>query len=291
MNSVMGKGTHAGVHVNTIFFVSSLSDASSRSDPRATAAAAVWGPALWAGPDAPDDQSRSFHTRRDVLTLCTCTFRHLSLCYRPQMQSVPGWLALEEGALLLLLGEALGESQLERERGVLLAAQQQPAGLGRPSRDGNSSQEVYSRMQQQDTQNTDSFSGFSPMCDEEVPWFHLPMGGVDRHPAGGALGVDGWVWPPAQHAVSTDKFFTALFSQLGVTKSHRNVQMPVKIMIIPDFGTYGSAPVCVVKADGRVGLQRRGLCWPEGGEKSVRRQLWLLRAVGLQERVITLMLL
>lgn len=287
----MGKGLHAGVHVNTIFFVSSLSDASSRSDPTAAGAAVVREPALRAGSDAPDDQSRSFHTRCDVLQLCTCTFRCLPLCYRPQMQSVPSWLALEEGALLLLLAEALGESQLEWERRVLLAAQQQPVGLGRPSRDGNSCQEVYSRMQQQDTQNTDSFSGFSPMCDEEVPRFHFPMGGADRHPAGGALGVDGWVWPPAQHAVSTDKFFPALFSLLGVTKSHWNVQMPVKIMINPDFGTYGSAPVCVVKADGRMGLQWRGLCWPEGAEKSVRRQLWLLRTVGLQERVITLMLL
>lgn len=287
----MGKGTHAGVHVNTTFFMSSLSDAISRSDPRATAVAAVREAALRAGPDAPDDQSRSFHTRCDVLQLCSCTFRRSPLCYRPQMQSVPSWLDLEEGALLLLLSEALGESQLEWERRVLLAAQQQPGGVGRPSRDGNSCQEVYRRMQQHDTQNTDSFSGFSPMCDEEVPQFHLPMGGVDRHPAGGALGVDRWVWPPAQYAVSTDKFFPALFSQLGVTKSHRNVQMPVKIMIYPDFGTYGSAPVCVVKADGRMGLQRRGLCWPEGGEKSVRRQLWLVRAVGLQEKVITLMLL
>lgn len=193
VNSVMGKGTRAGVHVNTTFFVSSLSDASSRSDPRATAAGAVREPALRAGPDAPDDQSRSFHTQCDVLTLCTCMFRCLPLCYRPQMQSVPSWLALEEGALLLLLDEALGESQLERECGVLLVAQQQPGGFGRPSRDGNSCQEVYRRMQQQDTQNIDSFSGFSPMCDEEVPQFQLPMGGVDRHPAGGSLGVDGWV--------------------------------------------------------------------------------------------------
>lgn len=157
VNSVMEKGTLVGVHVNTIFFVSSLSDASSRSDPTATGAATVRKLGLWAGSDAPNDQSRSFHTRRDVLQLCTCTFRCLLLCYRPTMQSVPSWLALEEGALLLLLYEALGESQLERECRVLLATQQQPVGLGRPSRDGNSCQEVYSRMQQQDTQNTDSF--------------------------------------------------------------------------------------------------------------------------------------
>lgn len=217
----MGKGTHAGVHVNITFFVSSLS-ASSRSD---STAAAVREPALWAGPDAPNDRSRSFHTRCDVLQLCTFTFRRLPLCYRPQMQSVPSWLAVEEGALLLLFGEALGESQMERERRVLLAAQQQPGGLGRPSRDGNSCQEVYRRMQQQDTQNTDSFSGFSPMCDEEVPQFHLPMGGVDRHPAGGSLGVDGWVWPPAQHAVSTDKFFPALliYCKIMINPRHWNL--------------------------------------------------------------------
>lgn len=70
------------------------------------------------------------------------------------------------------------------------------------------------------------------MCDEEVPQFYFPMVGSDRHPAGGALGVDGWVWPSAQHAVST------LFSLLGVTRFHWNVQMPVKIMINPDFGTW-----------------------------------------------------
>lgn len=44
-----------------------------------------------------------------------------------------------------------------------------------------------------DTPNTDSPSGFSPMCDEEVPQFPLPMGGVDRRQAGGSLGVDGWI--------------------------------------------------------------------------------------------------
>lgn len=61
--------------------------------------------------------------------LCTCTFRSLPPCCRPQVQSVPSRLALVEGALLLLLGGALGESQLERERRVLPATQQQPGGL------------------------------------------------------------------------------------------------------------------------------------------------------------------
>lgn len=142
-------------------------------------------------------------------------------------------------------------------------------------------------MQWQDTPNTDSFSGFPPVCDEEVPVFFLPLSGIDRHQGGGSLGVDGWVWPPALHAIRTTNFFLAINTAILQNYTGEWVRVRVKNMINHDCWIYVSATVCVVKADGGMGPRSHWLCWPEGGEESVCCQLWLFWALGLQKGLMT----
>lgn len=99
-------------------------------------------------------------------------------------------------------------------------------------------------MQWQNTPNTDSFSGFPPVCDEEVPVFFLPLSGIDRHQGGGSLDVDGWVWPPALHAIRTTNFFLAINTAILQNYTGEWVRVRVKNMINHDCWIYVSATVC-----------------------------------------------
>lgn len=198
--------------------VSSVSNARSGSEPPGIReGAAVWGPPLWPG----RHQSRLFTsgvTSAEVLRVHVWTSPPCvpdpgcSLC-------PAGWLWWRDRCYFFSegLSEELGwkeSAEFCRRHNSSLVVIEDPAEM--VTECGGKA----CAYMQHCAPNTDSSSGFSPVCEEEVLQSTLPMGGVDGHQGGGPVGVDGRVWPPALHAVSTSKFFPALIPPLCAAKSH-----------------------------------------------------------------------